>query len=50
MLNTGTLNYRGTRRRGEREIEKIFENMIVENLPNMGKEIVTQIQEAQRVP
>jgi len=24
--------------------------MIVENFPNMGKEIVNQVQEAQRVP
>ena len=30
--------------------EKIFEEMIVENFPNMGKEIVNQVQEAQRVP
>ena len=30
--------------------EKIFEQIIVENFPNMGKEIVTQVQEAQRVP
>ena len=30
--------------------EKIFEDIIVENFPNMGKEIVNQIQEAQRVP
>ena len=30
--------------------EKIFEGIIVENFPNMGKEIVTQVQEAQRVP
>ena len=30
--------------------EKIFEEIIVENFPNMGKEIVTQLQEAQRVP
>ncbi len=30
--------------------EKIFEEIIVENFPNMGKEIVSQIQEAQRVP
>ena len=29
--------------------EKIFEEIIVENFPNMGKEIVTQVQEAQRV-
>ena len=30
--------------------EKIFKEIIVENFPNMGKEIVNQIQEAQRVP
>ena len=30
--------------------EKIFEEIIVENYPNMGKEIVNQVQEAQRVP
>ena len=30
--------------------EKIFEEIIVENFPNMGKEIVTQVQEAQTVP
>ena len=30
--------------------EKIFEEIIVENIPNMGKEIVNQVQEAQRVP
>ena len=30
--------------------EKIFEEIIVENFPNTGKEIVTQVQEAQRVP
>ena len=30
--------------------EKIFEEFIVENFPNMGKEIVNQVQEAQRVP
>ena len=28
--------------------EKIFEDIIVENFPNMGKEIVNQVQEAQR--
>ena len=27
--------------------EKIFEEIIVENFPNMGKEIVNQVQEAQ---
>ena len=30
--------------------EKIFEEIIVENFPNMGKEIVSQVQEVQRVP
>ena len=44
-------NYRGPRRRREKKgTEKIFEEIIVENFPNMGKEIATQVQEAQRVP
>ena len=30
--------------------EKIFEEVIDENFPNTGKEMVTQVQEAQRVP
>ena len=30
--------------------EKNFEEMIVENCPNMEREIVSQVQEAQRVP
>ena len=30
--------------------EKVFEEIIVENFRNMGKEIVNQVQEAQRVP
>ena len=30
--------------------EKIFKEIIVENFPNMEKEIVNQVQEAQRVP
>ena len=42
-------NYRGPRRR-EKGYEKIFEEIIVENFPNMEKEIVNQVQEAQRVP
>ena len=29
--------------------EKIFEEIIVDNFPNTGKEIVNQVQEAQRV-
>ena len=30
--------------------EKIFEEIIVENFPNMEKERISQVQEAQRVP
>ena len=30
--------------------EIIFEDIIMENFSNIGKEIVTQVQEAQRVP
>ena len=30
--------------------EKIFEEIIAENFPNMEKELVNQVQEAQRVP
>ena len=30
--------------------EKILEEIIVENSPKMGKEIITQVQETQRVP
>ena len=30
--------------------EKIFEEIIVENFPNMEKEVINQVQEAQRVP
>ena len=42
----------GVREGEEREKgrEKIFEEMIVKNFPNMGKEIATQVQEAQRTP
>ena len=34
----------------EKGPEKIFEEIIVENFPNKGKEIATQVQEVQRVP
>ena len=30
--------------------EKIFEEILVENFPNMKKEMVNQVQEVQRVP
>ena len=34
----------------EKRHEKLFEEIIAKNFPNMGKEIANQIQEAQRVP
>ena len=34
----------------EKETEKIFVEIIAENFPNMGKQSLTQIQEAQQVP
>ena len=30
--------------------EKIFEEVIVENFPNMGKQLVNQVQKVQRIP
>ena len=33
-----------------KKYERIFEEIIVENFPNMEKEIVNQVQKAQRVP
>ena len=43
-------HYRGPRRSREKGPEKIFEEIMVENFLNMGKEIGTQVQEVQRVP
>ena len=45
------MNYRGLRRRRRKKkgYEKIFEEIIVENFPNLEKEIVNQVQEVQRV-
>ena len=42
----------GVPKRVEREkgLEKIFEEIIVENFPTMGKERATKVQEVQRVP
>ena len=34
----------------EKGLEKIFEDIIVKNFPNMGKERATQVQEVQRIP
>ena len=44
------LHHSGPRRRRQRRLKKIFEELIAENFPNMEKEIVNQVQEAQRVP
>ena len=34
----------------KKDHEKLLEEIIVENFPKMGKEIITQVQETQRVP
>ena len=34
----------------KKDHEKIFEETIVENFPKMGKEIITHVQETQRLP
>ena len=34
----------------KKDHEKILEEIIAENFPKMGKEIITQVQETQRVP
>ena len=43
-------NYRSPRRRRQKDHEKILEEIIVGNFPKMEKEIITQVQETQRVP
>ena len=45
-------NYRwARRRRGEQQIENLFEQIMKENFQNLAKEIAFQaVQEAQRVP
>ena len=34
----------------KKDHEKILEEIIVENFPKLGKEIITQVQEIERVP
>ena len=49
MLDESTEGREGEREGREKEsieTDKIFEQITVENFPNMGKEIVTQVQEA----
>ena len=50
IKHTKHSHYRGPRRRQEKRLEKIFEEIIVKNFLIMGKELVNQVQEAQRVP
>ena len=45
------MNYRGPREEEKKKgCENIFEAIIFENFPNMGKERVDKVQEAERVP
>ena len=44
------MHYRGVRKRREKGLKKIFEEIIAKNFLNVEKEIVNQVQEAQRVP
>ena len=52
----GNVKYPNTRIIGipeeykKKDHEKILEEIIVEKFPKMGKEIITQVQETQRVP
>ena len=49
-LNAPKFKLLGFQNKKRKRTEKIFEEIIVEKFPNMGKEIVNQVQEAQRVP
>ena len=52
MLNTPTFESQESQKKKtkKKDHEKILEEIIVENFPKMGKEIITQVQETQRVP
>ena len=43
------LNYSSPRRREKERVSEIFEEIIVEDFPNVENEIVNQVQEVQRV-
>lgn len=38
------------REESEQGIENLFDEIMVENFPNLGKEKVTEVQETQKVP
>ena len=45
------MNHRSPKKEDKKkDHEKILEKIIVENFPKMGKEIITQVKETQRVP
>ena len=44
------MNHRSPRRRQKEDHEKIPEEIVVENFPKMGNEIITQVQKTQKVP
>ena len=51
MLNAPTFKSLESQKKTKRKtMRKILEEIIVENFPKMGKEIITQVQETQRVP
>ena len=50
-VNCTNIHIKGCqKKKREKETEKIFQEILAKNFPNMGKESVTQTQEAQRVP
>ena len=52
-LNATTYELYGSQKKNgkkKKETEKIFEELIADNFPSIGREIVNQVQEAQRVP
>ena len=50
-INTRTFTLKGSQEDNrEKGPEKIFEEIIAENFPNMEKEIINQVLEAHRVP
>ena len=51
MLNVPTSNHKIPEEEDtKKEHEEIFEEIIVEKVPKMRKEIITQVQETQKVP
>ena len=51
-LNAPTFELQGSQKKKKKRkgLRKIFENLTVKNFFNMGKDLVNQVQEAQRIP